>query len=361
MTGFLPERIFIERGELDTPIARTVRERASGRCPIDVVEDGRTVVSEHFAQGKRQLVLQRHRGSFLQACPAGTSGLVCCSYIVLNLASNCPYDCSYCFLQAYLADNPTLKAFTNVNAALEEVGAVLRAHPQKEFRIGTGEVADSLALDGLTGLSRLLVPFFAEWPNATLELKTKSDCVADLLDLEPKGRVVVAWSMNAPTIAAEEEHGAASLERRLAAARRVIEAGYRVAFHFDPLVEFDGWEREYAAVVEQIFDAVDAARVAWVSLGGLRLGPALEGAIRRRARPSRVLAAELVPCGDGKARVWHGLRARMYRHLTERLRRVGGVFPVYLCMEGPGMWDSVMGEIPSDRALGMRLAAGSRW
>jgi spore photoproduct lyase len=52
------------------------------------------------------LVLQRHRGGFLRHCPAGTAGLVCCNYLVVNLASNCPMDCSYCFLQDYLADAP---------------------------------------------------------------------------------------------------------------------------------------------------------------------------------------------------------------------------------------------------------------
>jgi len=361
MTAFLPDEIFIERSELDSPLARAVRERAGAGRAIHVVEDGRSVRGGSFAAGKRRLVLQRHRGSFLQACPAGTGGLVCCSYMVVNFASNCPYDCSYCFLQEYLADNPALTAFTNVDEALREVATVVRAHPHKQFRIGTGELADSLALDPLTGLSRQIVPFFAGLENVTLELKTKSDCVEELVRLDPKGRVVVAWSVNAPTIVAEEEHGTASLAARLAAARRVLEAGYQVGFHFDPLVELDGWEREYAEVVERIFSAVDPARVAWVSLGALRLSPGLEGAMRRRERRSRVLGAELVAGEDGKARVWRGLRVRMYRHVVDCLRRVGGPFPIYLCMEGAGMWERVMGEVPSDRALGMRLAAGARW
>jgi hypothetical protein len=111
---------------------------------------------------------------------------------------------------------------------------VLRARPERSFRIGTGELADSLALDPLTGLSRHLVPFFAARANATLELKTKTDNVGELLDLDPRGRVVVSWSVNAPAIVAAEEHGTASLAERLSAARRVQEAGYRLGFHFDP-------------------------------------------------------------------------------------------------------------------------------
>ena len=141
-----------------------------------------------------------------------------------------PLRCSYCFLQDYLGNNPALKAFTNPGDALAEIDAVLRAHPERDFRIGTGELADSLALDPITGLSGELVPFFAGHRNATLELKTKSDCVDDLLHLDPRGRVVVSWSVNATAICAEDEAGTASLGERLAAARRVQAAGIASAF-----------------------------------------------------------------------------------------------------------------------------------
>jgi spore photoproduct lyase len=247
---FVPEAVWIERGEADTAVARAVQARFPGRVELF---DGRPPVHvTSVREGKRALVLQRHRGSFLRHCPAGTSGLVCCNYLVVNLASNCPMDCSYCFLQDYLADTPALAAYTNVDQALSEVDAVMRAHPERQFRIGTGELSDSLALDPLTGLSELLVPFFAARRNAVLELKTKTDCVDALLDLDPRGQVVVSWSMNAAAVVERDEAGTATFAERLAAARRVQAAGYRVGFHFDPLVEFEGWEAGYAAAIASI-------------------------------------------------------------------------------------------------------------
>jgi spore photoproduct lyase len=307
------------------------------------------------------LILQRHRGSFLRHCPAGTAGLVCCNYLVVNLASNCPFDCSYCFLQEYLANNPTMKAFTNVGDALEEIDVVLRAHPERSFRIGTGEIADSLALDPLTALSRHLVPFFAERSNALLELKTKTDCVEELLGMDPKGRVVVSWSVNPSHIIEAEEHGTATLEERLAAAQRVQKAGYKVGFHFDPLIEIEGWEEAYTKTADEILRAVDPRSIAWISLGSLRLSAPLRQAIRDRAGNSLILGSELVPCLDGKARVWRGLRTRMYRHLMQRFGELSCDAPIYLCMEPPAMWDRVMGTVPSDRQLGVRLAGGVAW
>ena len=158
---------------------------------------------------------------------------------------------------------------------MAEIDAVLRAHPERSFRIGTGELSDSLALDPLTELTRLLVPFFAARRNAVLELKTKTDCVDTLLDARPAragGGVVVG--QRARRSIERDEPGTATLAERLAAARRVQAAGYRVGFHFDPLIEFDGWEAGYGAAIEAIAAAVDPR--------GDRLGEPRQPAPQRR-------------------------------------------------------------------------------
>lgn len=355
-----PDEVLVERSELDAPVARAVLARVDP-SRVRLLDDVAQAAPRDFAAGKRRLLLQRQRGGFLQACPAGTSGLVCCSYLVVNFGSNCPFDCSYCFLQEYLARNATMRVFTNVADGLDEIEAAVRAHPQRSFRIGTGELADSLALDPLTGLAEQLVRFFARQPNATLELKTKSDCVDGLLRVDPCERTVVGWSVNAEQIIAAEEHGTASLDERIAAARRVEGAGYRLGFHFDPLIEFDGWEAGYERAIERIFSAVDRRRVAWVSVGSLRLTSGLAGTIRARGDAGYVTASELVPGRDGKSRVWRGLRLHMYRTILRTLERVAAGVPTYLCMEPPAVWAQVMREVPSDRALGMRLIAPSPW
>ena len=362
VSSFQPTELWVENTEVDTAVARTALDRFEG--PVHTFDPGEGPRGGSFAEAKRSLVLRRQRGEFLRHCPAGTSGLVCCNYLVLNLASNCPFDCSYCFLQEYLSNNPQLTVFTNVEAALAEVDAVLRQRPERSFRIGTGELSDSLALDPVVGLTRILVPFFGDRPNAVLELKTKSDCIDDLLALDPRGRVVVSWSLTPAAIASVEEPGTAPLDARIDAARRAQAAGYRLGFHFDPLVEFDGWEEAYRDLVRAVFAAVDPRGVAWVSLGSLRLSPGLEQAVRSRGPKrggGRILGSELVAGADGKARVWRGLRLRMYRAMVEELRAVDERLPMYLCMEPPAVWQRVFGEIPTDRELGMRLAVGASW
>jgi spore photoproduct lyase len=267
-------------------------------------------------------------------------------------------ECHYCFLQEYLAHNLPLTAYVNPEAALAELALLLDRHADRRFRIGTGELADSLALDALTGLSRELVPFFAGRPNALLELKTKTAAVDDLLDLDPCERVVVSWSLAPQAVVDAVEQGTASIADRLAAAQRVVAAGYKVGVHLDPMVEHIGWEEHYRALIAAVAAAVPVARVAWVSMGALRLTPGLRTRIRARFGPSPLLAGEQVACADGKWRDFQGLRAGMYRRLHGWLGDALPGVPVYLCMETPAVWHQVFGAPPlGEQALGAVLAS----
>jgi spore photoproduct lyase len=327
--------------------------------PFTVIDDRRALRESggDFAAAKRRLFLAPHRGSFLGHCPAGTRGLACCNYLVMNLASNCPMDCGYCFLQEYLADAAPLTAYVNPEAALAELAQVLDRHTDRHCRIGTGELADSLALDPVTGLSAELVPFFAARRNGLLELKTKTDAVDGLLALDPKDRVVVSWSLAPPAAVALAETGTAPIADRLAAARRVVAAGYKVGVHFDPMIEHAGWEEGYREVVAAVAAAIPSDRLAWVSMGALRFSPGLRTTVRARFPGTPLLAGEQVPSADGKWRDFQPLRVDMYRRVRAYVEAALPDVPLYLCMETPDVWQRVFGTPPlSEQALGARLA-----
>ena len=348
---YQPTEILIERGEEEAPVVQRALAKLP-ELPVRIVEkdweqkEARPTGKDPFGAGKRRLFFTRQRARFLEHCPAGTPGLVCCNYLVVSLISNCPMDCSYCFLQEYLANNPILKVFTNSDDLLEEVAQVVDRQPWRQFRIGTGELSDSLALDTLVGFSADLVPFFAARKNVLLELKTKSDCIDNLLRLESHGRVVVSWSLTPPAIADTEEHGTASFVERLRAAQRVQQAGYKIGFHFDPLIEYPNWETDYRQALEQVLTTVDPRGVAWVSFGSLRITPPLRKVIRQRFPQTRLLSGEQVLCDDGKWRTFQALRVKMYRSLITQLNSLAPMVPVYMCMETAPVWQKVFGRSP---------------
>lgn len=365
MKNFSPEEILVERGSDSGPIFNNLK-RAFPDVPFTLTDELRTAArssaepSDGFGAAKRRLVLARHRGEFLKKCP-GSDGAVCCNYFVVNFASNCPMDCSYCYLQEYLAGNPALKVFGNVGDLLSEADALLARHRKTFFRIGTGEITDSLALDPYIGFSAEVVPFFAAQPNVLLELKTKSDAVEGLVGLDPKERVVVSWSMNPQKVIDADEHSTASLAERIAAARRCEAAGYKLGFHFDPLVEYPGWENDYRDMVGKIFASVDHRRVAWLSLGVLRTTPALKRAMRARFPESRLPTGEQVLCPDGKLRYFQPLRVAMYKKMLGWIRAASPTVFVYLCMESREVWEQVFGFVPAcEKELGQAMTGNGR-
>ena len=344
-------RLYVAGDCLDLAYTQEIIERAG--LPVTVVDErGAPVLAGEYPynlqEGKHHLLLCRNRGTFFKPCP-GTREYRCCDYQVLNIGMNCPMDCVYCILQAYL-NNPWLSFFVNVDDLLAEVGTALTKEPQRFFRIGTGEFTDSLALDSLTHLSPRLVEFMGRQTNAVLELKTKSVSIANLRGLDHRGRTVVAWSLNSPVIAAREEIRTATLEERLAAAAQCAGWGYRLAFHFDPIILHEGWQEGYRATIQQLFASVPAEAIAWISMGALRYLPALKRIAGDRFPQSRFFYQEFIDGLDGKRRYFRTERVAMYRFILNELRLYASSQTcIYFCMENDTIWREVFGYVPEER------------
>lgn len=297
-------------------------------------------------QGKDSVVVGLKRGQAMDLCASLDERYVCCGVHVLRAVSNCPFHCSYCFLQTYLTDTTT-SVVGDAGSLLAEVKKNISAEPWRFFRIGTWELGDSLALGAQRETTRTLVRAFAEFPNAMLELKTKSCCVDHLLDLEHRGRTVIAWSLNTDRVIEEEEGGTASLEERLKALAKVARAGYRVGLHFDPMIAYDGCDAEYASVVRRVFEVIPVSQVVWISIGSLRFNPEMKRTLEIHYPRSRLTAAEMIMGDDRKCRYLRPVRVGLYQSLYRAIQSQGGDQSfVYLCMERANVWKAVLGYSP---------------
>jgi spore photoproduct lyase len=265
------------------------------------------------------------------------------------VATNCPLDCSYCILQSYF-NHPYLRVFANLEEVLDPVLEAIDREPERIFRIGTGEFTDSLAMDPLVAWSDILVPRFSKRRNAVLELKTKTNHIDRLLASSHRGRIIVSWSLNSPLIVSREEHRAASLRKRLEAAKQCQAEGFAIAFHFDPLIRYPGWQEGYLRTLDLMDNLLEPNRIIWISLGSLRFMPALKQIIRKRHPHTRVLDGEFVPGLDGKMRYFKPLRVEMYAFLRENLEKWRPDAGLYLCMESDEVWRKSMGWSPKDSA-----------
>ncbi len=351
-------RILLEKGAGDYEMARRILARLS-HLPVTVIDDLHSLRAPEperaawLPEAKTTLLLAVQKGPFRRPCP-GTRDYLCCGYQVLQVALNCPMDCSYCILQGYI-NVPAITVYVNVEDLLAELEAAWQADPGSGWRLGTGEFGDSLALDSLTGLNQRLIPWFTGRRGAALEIKSKWQHLEELLPLGPNPQVIFAWSLSPEEVVREAEHFTAPLAARLEAAAAAAAAGFRLAFHFDPLIYFPGWEEAYQHSVACLGEAVAPGNIAWISLGGLRFLPAMRPLIMRRFPKSRLAAQEMVRAPDGKLRYFKDLRVEMYGRMRQWLTEAVPGVQLYLCMESSRLWQEVFGFAPEAGELARML------
>jgi len=257
---------------------------------------------------------------------------VCPNFYVLAHANGCGFQpkCSYCYLVSsfWYLDRPHV--FTNLRQLESEVRRWLRRDDLESYVLNTGNLSDSLTFEQARPLFARLIEIFrteseAKGRKHTLLLVTKggvAEC-RGLLDQPACGNVIVSFSVNHPEAARAYEAGAAATADRLAAARRLQGAGWRVRIRIDPMiVGFD-----YADLVREVRDLVPER----VTLGTLRAEPGLlhfmhNGLFRGLEKPEDEKSLARYP--------WAG-RLALY---GPAVRALVGVCPVGLCEETPEMW-----------------------
>ncbi len=343
------KKLYVHQDALDDPLTKRIISRIN--LPIETVDKIEklythlALAKDSVQRGKEILFLSRNRGRFIKKCP-GTQFYNCCGYQILHIGSFCTMDCTYCILQSYFHP-PVCQFFVNHADMFAELDETLSMPGVN--RVGTGEFTDSLIWESWTDLTPRLVAWFAGQTRSVLELKTKTVSVDSLRGRDHQRKTIVAWSLNTPAVVSSEERGTASIDARLRAAQTCESWGYPIAFHFDPIIIYDGCERDYEAVIQQIFEHVSPQNIAWISLGSFRFMPQLKSIIQERFPNSTIPYGEFIPGLDNKMRYFKPLRIKLYRHLVNALRQHAPQVTVYFCMEDEEVWEKVMGFTPAEK------------
>lgn len=346
--NFQFKRIFIDQAALNDRITHRVLKSFPhlNFTTVTVDENFKKFLAElSVSEGKQTLWLTHFKGQFLKPCPGTQESYRCCNYLVINESTNCPIDCTYCILQSYIS-NPAITIYTNTEKIVDEISELSVRNPERILRIGTGELTDSLALDPITGLSVELIPAVRSLPNVLLELKSKTMNIGHLLEMKPE-KVVLSWSVNPEQIARSEEYKSAEIHQRLEAAKIAIEKGFLIGLHFDPLIYYQDWEKNYLKLIEEIGEKIDSHRVAWISIGSLRFPPPLKEVAQFRFPKTKIYSEEQITGTDGKIRYLKPVRKKMYRAIHRELKRRLPTAFIYFCMESEDIWKEVTGKDPA--------------
>jgi len=342
---FEPKTILLWRQVADDPEARRILKlfpsaqvRLIERQRFDFSQD--MSLSQALLAGKRTLMIGR-TSSFVGRFDGrlGPSVRCCPYYKLVPISNGCPYFCTYCYL-AFVYRNyaPFIKININYDSMFRQIRKALAGTGGK-ISFNMGEMLDSLALDHITNLTTMLVPFFAGLSRGFLMLLTKSSNIDNLLAVESNDHTVVSWSLNSRRMIEQHELGTASLSERIEAARKCQQYGYRIRFRIDPGILHQNWRADYAELIEKTLTIVKPENI---TLGMLRLLPGhfrlAAGAYGNRAR--ELLHSKFVRgASDHKLRYPPDKRIEFYTHLIDVIHSFYKNVSISLCRETPDIWN----------------------
>jgi spore photoproduct lyase len=348
---FSPERIVLARGSHSTPERRNLVHDICQLYPhtsvlnCDHLPHNRVPVPgadplELHRWGKATVVFGEHKSAVGLSQETGN----CCpNYWHFSPYGFCPYGCTYCYLGGTrgVYFSPTVRIFLNLPEMLGQINDVARqAGCPTAFYLG--KLQDGLALDSLTGYSRVMVPFFAKHPLARLVVLTKATDVENLLDLPHAGHTILSWSLNPPEVGADFEWNTPPVESRIEAMRRCAAAGYPVRAVIMPIVPVAAWERAYETFLRDLLNKVHPERV---TLGGICSYPNALRITQAKIGSSHAIATALGQYGakstDGRSRYPAAVRQRIYRHLTAVIRDIRPELCVGLCLEERAVFEAI--------------------
>lgn len=214
----------------------------------------------------------------------------------------------------------------------------LNRKTNKPVFLNTGELADPLAVDHITGIVNEVVSQMSKYQNLQLLLLTKSANVDHLQPVD-SGRVVFSVSLTTPENAKEFEHGAPEPHDRIEALSKAEMKGYRTRCRIDPIIcASNDWEVDYRKLIEVLFERT---RVEMITLGQPRFQPPLLNLVRKRYPEAGQVLSRLPP--------WHGMekfltgdsrdRIEVYRRILRMIDEYSqGNSPLLMvCKEDPAI------------------------
>ena len=257
--------------------------------------------------------------------PQKDTDVVCPHFTELACVYGCPYNCSYCYIKGtfrfFQRDDGRIPVrFKKEKEVVRSIRSFLSLSLPPTI-LNTSELTDGLCTESKVfygkAFSEYIMPFFEGTKHKVLFL-SKGTNIKNFLSHEWQKNVILSWTINAYPVAERWEKLAPHPKDRIAAAKKVAEAGYEVRVRIDPMVAIEDYAVHYQKLVDDLFEATVPERI---TLGCLR---GLTSTIARTKDKSWLKYLTEKP----EKSSWGGkppieTRYNLYANILEKLRELG--------------------------------------
>lgn len=193
---------------------------------------------------------------------------------------NCFFNCKYCYLQ-WTFKNRFPVFFLNYEDMQKEISNQIEKERNNWFNgqitFYASNYTDLLATENISHFHEKILPFCESLPdNVLIETRTKSNNITTLLNYaknlkwnSPTQKMEIAFSLSPRTIAQNYELWTATLDEKIEAINKLLEAWFRVWLRFLPLLPVDNFQQIYSDFLDEVIDKLNINKVASIAIAPL--------------------------------------------------------------------------------------------
>lgn len=262
MKRFKPERAFFEAEALDYPLGKTLyRKLPDVGVPVELIPSHNRVTGipgsspmDAYHNAKRTLVVGVKKTMDLEICKPSAN-------YQFSLSTGCIGSCHYCYLQTTMGKKPYVRIYVNTQEILANVDSYIQKRAPRLTFFEAASSSDPVGVEHLTGALKKAIEFFAQSKYGRLRIVTKFASVDSLLNLEHNGHTRFRFSLNSQYVIRNFEAMTATLEERIDAAGKIASAGYPLGFIIAPIMHYEGWQEEYADMLDKLQKKLNPSNV----------------------------------------------------------------------------------------------------
>jgi spore photoproduct lyase len=332
------DKVFVEKKYIKSEAVVSILKKIGKDSPIEIDK-----VENHFGKfykpylQKRtnlNLYLGEKKGNIVKEAPPAYGKKDAPHFYFIH-AYNCIYECEYCYLQGYFK-SPDIVLYLNYQEITSDIENKILSFPEnKDIWFHAGEFSDSLALSHLTDELTHYFGLFQKYPQAHLELRTKSSNYKKLLNFTPLENVVISFSLSPREQSKTIDRKTPGLDSRLKAIKALQDHGYKIGIHFDPIMYTSSVYNEYKELLNNIITQnINIDKFEYISLGVVRFSKVAYQEFLKNYPTSSIHKNEFVTGEDQKMRLLKPIR----KEILSRVKKLVASYlknseKIYICME----------------------------
>lgn len=244
---FIPKRILFEKHALDYDIGSSIYDFFKMDNSVDIIELKTNKIKENipgenlydfYREGKKTLVVGIKKGMKFQSCKPS-------AHYQLPLLSGCIGECQYCYLNTNLGDKPYIKINANIEDILLHAQKYIDERLPEQTIFEGSATSDPIPVEPYSNSLKRTIEFFSKSINGRFRFVTKYTDIDSLLDIEHGGNTEIRFTLNTNKVINDYENKTPSLDKRIEACKKIINAGYPLGFIIAPIFLYHNWQDDY--------------------------------------------------------------------------------------------------------------------